>query len=116
MTGRLSSLTLGAATLSPTFDPAVTEYTATFDDPDGEVSAVADSSDTTITMTFERSSDGAATIGFGSITKFMYWNTREASEESGEEYKPNDVDIYLGDPGHPVAHYHVTVVEAAAEG
>ena len=50
MSARLSGLTIGALTLTPTFDPNTTEYTATTTNATNTVTATPEDEDATVTI------------------------------------------------------------------
>ena len=50
MSARLSGLTIGALTLTPTFDPDTTEYTATTTNATNTVTATPEDEDATVTI------------------------------------------------------------------
>ena len=70
LTQNLDSLALGSATLTPTFDEDVTEYTANITDASTSLTATAETTGATLEVFLNGTSKGTGTT---SVTKSLTW-------------------------------------------
>lgn len=74
LTENLDTLSLGSATLTPTFDEDVTEYTANITDASTSVTATAETTGATVEMFLNGTSKGSGTT---TITKSLTWTASD---------------------------------------